>query len=166
MIAEVHMAVLKNVAQAAIKLGYWSEALEAADDALRIDSQDHKAWFRKACALEGLGRYEEEEEALDKIDECAVGRIDRGRIVKDINTKRSNLQLIYEQNKETQKKSLTRALAKGIFSGDREQEALTQESIPKSVSFREGDIVMVMEPLGDLEKGQKGVVVEIDEDGE
>merc|ERR1712060_623791 len=165
MVAEVHLAVLKNVAQAAIKLGYWTEALDAADDALRIDSQDHKAWFRKACALEGLGRYDEEEEALDKIDECAVGRIDRDRIVKDTDSKRANLQLIYERDKITTKRSLTRAITKGIFSGEREKEALTQESIPKS-AFREGDIVMVMEPLGDLEKGQKGTVIEIDEDGD
>lgn len=166
MIAEVHLAVLKNIAQAAIKLGYWTEALDAADDALRIDNQDHKAWFRKACALEGLGRYEEEEEALNKIDECAVGRIDRDRIVKDTNSKRANLQLMYERNKETEKRSLTRALNKGIFSGEREKEALVQESIPKLASLREGDIVMVMEPLGDLEKGQRGIIVEIDEDGD
>merc|ERR1719230_2100792 len=76
-IAELHIAVLKNVAQAAIKCEYYTEALDAADDAIKIDSEDHKAWFRRACALEGLGLLEPAEEALIRIEELAVGLPDQ-----------------------------------------------------------------------------------------
>eukprot|EP00971_Amphidinium_carterae_P152213 3017003-Amphidinium_carterae.1 len=51
----LHMSVLKNLAQACIKLQLWNDALDAADAALKIDMNDPKAWFRQACALEGLG---------------------------------------------------------------------------------------------------------------
>merc|ERR1719454_1068946 len=78
-IADLRIAVLKNVAQAAIKCEYYSEALDAADDAIRLDEQDHKAWFRRACALEGLGDFEKAQEALSKIDEIAVGKPDHHR---------------------------------------------------------------------------------------
>ncbi|CAK0899915.1 unnamed protein product [Prorocentrum cordatum] len=43
MIARLHAAVLKNLAQAALRLGCWTEALQAADDALQLDDRDHKA---------------------------------------------------------------------------------------------------------------------------
>lgn len=122
MIAEVHIAVLKNIAQAAIKLGYWTEALTAADDALRIDDQDHKAWFRRACALEGLGRFEEEEEALKVIEDIAVGRPDRERIMRDLGLRREKVQSLTERDKETQKKCLSMALEQGIFSGNRKEQ--------------------------------------------
>jgi len=57
MILELHSAVLRNLAQAAIKLELWGEAIDAADRVLEMNSDDHKAWFRKACALEGLGNF-------------------------------------------------------------------------------------------------------------
>merc|ERR1712129_282620 len=110
-----------NVAQAAIKCGYYVEALDAADDALKIDDKDHKAWFRQACALEGLGRFEEAEEALDRIEELAVGLPDQRRIQKDAQAKRDKLQAIADRNDATQKRGLERALAKGIFGDDRER---------------------------------------------
>lgn len=128
-IAELHIAVLKNVAQAAIKCGYYTEALDAADDAIKIDDKDHKAWFRQACALEGLGRFEEAEEALSRIQELAVGLPDQRRIQKDAQAKRDKLQALADRNNATQKRGLEKALAKGIFGGDRER--LPVASTPK-----------------------------------
>merc|ERR1719401_284559 len=116
MVADLHGIILKNIAQAAIRLGYWTEALEAADDALRIDDQDHKAWFRRACALEGLGRFEEEEKALARIEELAVGRPDRDRIQKDTQLKREKIQTIKDKDSKSQKRILLNGVENNLFS--------------------------------------------------
>jgi len=140
LIEELHIAVLKNVAQAAIKCEYWTEALFAADDALRIDNEDHKAWFRRACALEGLGEFAKAEEALDKVDECSVGRTDRHRVSKDVQAKRDKLEALADRADSTHRKGLERAVAKGIFSGDREEkkqiteDSESKEEQPKAVA--------------------------------
>jgi len=185
-IADMHLAVLKNVAQAANKQGYFTEALEAADDALRIDSQDHKAWFRRACALEGLGRYEDQREALEKIDELVVGRPDQARIQKDVEAKRAKLQSLFDRDRQAQKLGLERAVAKGIFSGEREKLPLEETSekvedpaalsdvperkprcaITEDGTFWEGDEVLVKEGFADYAQGQRGTIVEIDGDGD
>merc|ERR1719356_1993726 len=52
----LHGVILNNLAQACIKLGYWRDALVATDAAIEINPDDHKAWFRRAVACEGLGR--------------------------------------------------------------------------------------------------------------
>lgn len=135
-ITELHRAVLKNVAQAAIKCGYYTEALDAADDALKLESQDHKAWFRRACALEALGQFEEADEALKRIEELAVGLPDQRRIQKDAQAKREKLQAIADRNNATQKRGLERALAKGIFGDDRERLPVADElrkELPESL---------------------------------
>lgn len=126
-IAELHIAVLKNVAQAAIKCEYYTEALDASDDAIKIDSEDHKAWFRRACALEGLGQFMAAEEALDRIDTISIGRSDQHRIQKDTQAKRDKLQAIADRNDATQRRGLERALARGIFGDDRETRPVTDE---------------------------------------
>lgn len=178
MIADLHITILKNVAQAAIKLGYWTEALDAADAAVRLDDQDHKAWFRRACALEGLGRYEEEAEALEKIDDLAVGRPDRPRIEKDLNIRRAKLQSLFDHDKEVKRRGVARALARGVFSGDREAKAVEGEEAPRvedekqavadkpECPFKEGDAVVVRKTIADLERGLKGKIVEVDADGD
>mmetsp|Transcript_117125 Transcript_117125/g.326297 ORF Transcript_117125/g.326297 Transcript_117125/m.326297 type:complete len:704 (+) Transcript_117125:142-2253(+) len=186
MIADLHITILKNIAQAAIKLGYWTEALDAADAALRMDDQDHKAWFRRACALEGLGRYEEAGEALERVDDIAVGRPDRARIQKDLNLRRVKLQCLTSRDKEVTRRGFTRALARGVFSGERE--AVTDELAPADLRqegadpskaaivgpseaagacpFREGDAIVVRQAIADLERGLRGTVVEVDRDGD
>lgn len=116
---ELHSVLLKNISQAALKLGFWSDALAAAKDALAIDEEDHKAWFRRACALEGLGRYKEAEEALDRIEDLAVDRADRARIVRDVGTRRRVMAGLADQHTETERRAFQRALASGVFSDGR-----------------------------------------------
>lgn len=117
---EIRIALLKNLAQAAIKLGYYNEALNAAEMAIKIDDQDHKAWFRKACALEGLGRVDQIETCLAVIDSIAVGRPDRERIQKDTVAKREKVREIIERDGESHKRMLQRGLQKAIFSEARD----------------------------------------------
>eukprot|EP00388_Colpodella_angusta_P034751 GDKK01033736.1.p1 GENE.GDKK01033736.1~~GDKK01033736.1.p1 ORF type:complete len:465 (-),score=129.18 GDKK01033736.1:241-1557(-) len=53
------LVFFKNQAQAALRVGKWSEALDAADNALKMTNQrDPKALFRKGEALQLLGRTE------------------------------------------------------------------------------------------------------------
>lgn len=121
LIMDLHCAILKNLAQACIKLEYWTDAVEAAAAATELDPEDHKAWFRKACALEGLGKLDEAEECLRKIDDCSVGRADRERINKDTEARREKIQAIREREQATLKKALGKAVQKGVFSDDREK---------------------------------------------
>merc|ERR1719161_729104 len=116
---ELHGAVLRNLAQACIKLEYWTEGIEAADDAIKIDDQDHKAWFRKACALEGLGKLDEAEECLTKIEDIAVGRPDRTRLVKDCQAKKDKLASLRDRNKANMKRIMAKGFLKGVFSEER-----------------------------------------------
>lgn len=166
LIGDLHTAILKNIAQAAIKLGNWTEALDAAERALRVNDQDPKALFRKACALEGLGRYEEEAAALDAIDEVAVGRVDRDRIAKDVEVKREKIRWLYDRDSERQKRGVTRALARGVFSSDREQALPAPEEASKAPRMKAGDVVYVRHAFADFVRGQRGVCLEIDEDGD
>merc|ERR1719329_637060 len=115
LVLDLHIAVLKNLAQAAIKAQRWTEALEAANDAIAIDAKDHKAWFRRACALEGLGRLEESEIALDRIDVLTILHKDGPRIVKDLASKREKLRAVRERHRVICQKGLERALERGIF---------------------------------------------------
>eukprot|EP00746_Dinoflagellata_sp_MGD_P164641 gnl/MRDRNA2_/MRDRNA2_93379_c0_seq1.p1 gnl/MRDRNA2_/MRDRNA2_93379_c0~~gnl/MRDRNA2_/MRDRNA2_93379_c0_seq1.p1 ORF type:complete len:536 (-),score=145.62 gnl/MRDRNA2_/MRDRNA2_93379_c0_seq1:135-1742(-) len=116
---ELHGAVLRNLAQACIKLEYWNQAIEASDDAIQIDDQDHKAWFRKACALEGLGKFDEATECLSKIEEIAVGRPDRVRIEKDCQAKKDKLASLKDRNKANMKRIMAKGFLKGVFSEER-----------------------------------------------
>lgn len=62
---------LNNKANAALKTDQWQAALKASEDALKIKQDDEKALFRKAMALEGLGKTDLALEALDEIEEIA-----------------------------------------------------------------------------------------------
>merc|ERR1719446_1200615 len=61
---DYHLACLKNKAQAALKLELFQTALEAAEAALEIDPEDHKAWYRKVLSLKGLGKFRDAEVSL------------------------------------------------------------------------------------------------------
>merc|ERR1719379_542769 len=67
----LHRQCLGNKANAALKMDKWNEALYAAEDALRMKNDDEKALFRKAMALEGLGRTDEAMAVLDEVEEIA-----------------------------------------------------------------------------------------------
>lgn len=189
MIDDLHSILLKNISQAAIKLGHWSDALQAADDALAIDDEDHKAWFRRACALEGLGRYREATDALLRIEGIAVGRVDRRRIEKDVQARRKQIVLLESKHEGTEKLALQRALQQGVFGReaeaveDQELEALEEElkQLEEEEAqleadgegpdagyppFAEGDRVVTLENLGDISAGHQGSVVEVDKDGD
>lgn len=119
--SEARIRLLKNRAQAALKLSLWNEALECADLALKIDDQDEKAWFRKACALEGLGRVKEMEPCFSMIENIAVGRADRDRIEREIRSKRERLKIIMERDDIKQQRMLQRGLQKSLFSEERDK---------------------------------------------
>jgi len=119
MIIELHSAILRNVAQAAIRLERWNEALDAADRAIELQQDDHKAWFRRACALEGLGDLEGARKCLAEVENAAVGRPDRDRIVHDCGQKRERLQAQQERHAADQQRMLQRGLSSGVFSSDR-----------------------------------------------
>lgn len=118
MVSDLHCILLKNIAQAAIKLGHWSDALRASDDALAIDDEDPKAWFRRACALEGLGRYPEAKEALEHIEALAVGRPDRARLVRDVGTRREQIDSLTAKHTQTERLAMCRALKQRVFAED------------------------------------------------
>ncbi|CAK0827800.1 unnamed protein product, partial [Prorocentrum cordatum] len=71
------LACLKNKAQAALRLELFQTALEAAEAALKIDDEDHKAWYRKVQAEKGLGRLREAEESLRRLEDVAQWCPDR-----------------------------------------------------------------------------------------
>mmetsp|Transcript_49623 Transcript_49623/g.153448 ORF Transcript_49623/g.153448 Transcript_49623/m.153448 type:complete len:287 (+) Transcript_49623:1-861(+) len=127
MILELHSAVLRNLAQAAIKLELWGEAIDAADRVLEMNSDDHKAWFRKACALEGLGNFTDARVCLDRIEEIAVGRPDRDRLMQDCRKKKDKYQVEEERHRTRQQRMVQRGLQKGIFSSERSALAAEQQ---------------------------------------
>mmetsp|Transcript_25996 Transcript_25996/g.54997 ORF Transcript_25996/g.54997 Transcript_25996/m.54997 type:complete len:629 (-) Transcript_25996:69-1955(-) len=120
MVVELHSAVLKNLAQAAIRLERWGEALEAANRVLEMSPGDTKAWFRKACASEGLGHFADAEACLEQIEELAVGRGDQERLQHDVKKKRERLHALKERHAADHQRMLQRGLRKGIFSSDRQ----------------------------------------------
>lgn len=137
LLSELHGAVAKNLSQACMKLGYWQEAVKAAETAAQLCPEDHKAWFRLACALEGLGRLDEAEECLHKIDECSVGRPDRTRIAKDTQAKREKLQALRDREQASLKKTVEKALARNVFSEEREEHQIPAVLPAKNTSTRE-----------------------------
>lgn len=120
---ELHSTLLKNRAQAAIRLSSWNEALEAAERAIENNEEDHKSWFRKAQSLEGLGHFEEASACLDRIQGIAAGRVDSDRIAKDVEARREKMQLRQEHTKASHHRMLQHTLRRGVFSMEREEQA-------------------------------------------
>lgn len=132
---DYHLACLKNKAQAALKLELFQTALEAADGALAIDKEDHKAWYRKVQALKGLGKFVEAEAALQKLEDVAQWCPDRRQILRDCEAERKRIKLAAQKHRQGTKEMLGRAFQAGIFSGDREKEladaAKQAEALPQ-----------------------------------
>lgn len=136
---DLHTSILKNMAQAAIKLERWNEALQAANEAIKLDDKDHKSWFRKACALEGLGKVGEMADCLDTIDELVAGRSDAARIRKDIDAKREKIEIIRDKEEANQKRMFQRAFLRGTWSDKRREVKDAQQAAaagPPKVSWK------------------------------
>jgi len=134
---ELYSALLRNRAQAALKRGLFAETLQSAEEALELNVEDHKAWFRKACALEGLGRLEDVEDCPRRIDDISVGRPDKERLQKDTSAKRAHILALQERSAEAHKKMLQRGCQKSLFSSERSQEpiqAAEETSRPPALS--------------------------------
>jgi len=121
-LTDFRLACLKNKAQAAIKLELFQTGLDAAEEALRLDKEDHKAWYRKVQALKGLGRFEDAEDALVKLEDVAQWCPDRRQILRDCNTERKNLTVAHMKWKLGTRGMVGRAVQAGVFSEDREVE--------------------------------------------
>lgn len=119
---DYHLACLKNKAQAALKLELFKTALEASDRALAIDNEDHKAWYRKLQAEKGLGKFDEADASLAKLEDVAQWCPDRRRILRDCETERKKIKVARVKHKQSTQKMLGTALEAGIFSIDRDKE--------------------------------------------
>ncbi|CAE6918647.1 Peptidyl-prolyl cis-trans isomerase D [Symbiodinium microadriaticum] len=92
----MHRQCLNNKANAALMTDQWQTALRAADSALKLKMDDEKALFRKAQALEGLGRTEEALEVLNEVEEIA-GDMDeefKEQILDDVRERKEELKAI------------------------------------------------------------------------
>lgn len=119
---DYHLACLKNKAQAALKLELFQTALEAAEAALGLDPEDHKAWYRKVLAFKGLGKFIEADEALNKLEEVAHWCPERRQILRDCEAERKRIRWAAAKHKQGTQEMLSKAFQAGIFSGDRERE--------------------------------------------
>uniref|UniRef100_A0A7S0FW38 Protein C10 n=1 Tax=Pyrodinium bahamense TaxID=73915 RepID=A0A7S0FW38_9DINO len=119
---DYHLACLKNKAQAALKLDLFQTALEAAEAALQLDEEDHKAWYRKVQAQKGLGRFKEAEESLSRIEDIAQWCPDRLQLLRDCEAERKRIRIAAAKHKVGTKDMLGKAFEAGVFSADREQE--------------------------------------------
>ncbi|CAE7770244.1 pph-5 [Symbiodinium sp. CCMP2456] len=119
---DYHLACLKNKAQAALKLELFQTALEASDAALSIDTEDHKAWYRKVQAEKGLGRFKEAEESLAKLEDVAQWCPDRRRILRDCEAERKRIKVARVKHRQSTQEMLGRAFEAGVFSIDRDRE--------------------------------------------
>lgn len=89
----IHRACLNNKANAALKMDQWQTALRAAEAALKLKQDDEKALFRKAQALESLGRTEEALEVLDEVEQIAQDLQEEFResIMADVKERRAEI---------------------------------------------------------------------------
>merc|ERR1712050_15242 len=90
----MHRACLNNKANAALKMDQWQNALRAAEAALKIKMDDEKALFRKAQALEWLGRTDEAMLTLEEIEQIAEDMDDEFReaILDDVRERKEAIQ--------------------------------------------------------------------------
>eukprot|EP00931_Biecheleriopsis_adriatica_P061479 TRINITY_DN36969_c0_g1_i1.p1 TRINITY_DN36969_c0_g1~~TRINITY_DN36969_c0_g1_i1.p1 ORF type:complete len:659 (-),score=174.06 TRINITY_DN36969_c0_g1_i1:43-2019(-) len=141
MLRDLHASLLRNVAQAALRLGRYGEALEAADRAIElsgglgsdseekdllgcsakaISSVDIKAWYRRHLALEALGRFCEAADCLRHIEEASVGRPDGERLRHDCKRRWERLRQLTSRGAAEEGRMLRRGLRRNVFSTARE----------------------------------------------
>jgi tetratricopeptide (TPR) repeat protein len=118
---DYHLACLKNKAQAALRLEMFSTALEAAEAALRLDVEDHKAWYRKVQAYKGLGKFDEAEEALVRLEDVAQWCPDRQNILRDCDVEKKRLLHARAKHKQDTQEMLGKAFDAEVFSSDRDR---------------------------------------------
>jgi len=128
---DYHLACLKNKAQAAIKLDLFQTALEAAEAALVLDAEDHKAWYRKALAQKSLGKFHAAEESLSRLEDIAQrGFVDR-QVLKDCVAERQRIRAARTKHKLSVREMIGKAFEDGVFSVDRELDLQdTPEKLP------------------------------------
>lgn len=136
-LTDSHLACLKNKAQAAISLELFQTALTAAEDALKLDIEDHKAWFRKVQALKGLGKFKEAEEALVRLEDVGQWCPDRRSILRDCENERKRIHMAAAKARIDTKSMLGKAFEAGVFSIDREKEL---EEAAKNVEDQKRDL--------------------------
>lgn len=120
-LTNMHRACLNNKANAALKMDQWQNALRAADAALKIKQDDEKALFRKAQALEGLGRTEEALETLEEIEEIAEDMDPEFRqsILDDVQERKEAVKDIQGKAAKDFQRMFKAMGDKGVFSGNR-----------------------------------------------
>mmetsp|Transcript_121436 Transcript_121436/g.259288 ORF Transcript_121436/g.259288 Transcript_121436/m.259288 type:complete len:492 (-) Transcript_121436:79-1554(-) len=119
---DYHLACLKNKAQAALKLELFQTALEASEAALKIDNEDHKAWYRLVQAQKGMGKFKDAEESLKHLEDVAQWCPDRKNILRDCEAERKSIKYAVVKHKQGTKEMLGKAFQAGIFSIDRDKE--------------------------------------------
>ncbi|CAJ1431207.1 unnamed protein product [Effrenium voratum] len=150
MVRDLHGSVLRNLSQAALRLGEYTEALDTANraialtggrglpdawDALGLGLEaagdiDVKAWFRRHMALEGLGEVQEAAACLLYIEEAAVSRPDGDRLRQDCQRRRDHLRKRQTRSAQEEARMLRLSLKSGVF-GDREAQAAAP-SVPEA----------------------------------
>eukprot|EP00931_Biecheleriopsis_adriatica_P010991 TRINITY_DN112047_c0_g1_i1.p1 TRINITY_DN112047_c0_g1~~TRINITY_DN112047_c0_g1_i1.p1 ORF type:complete len:546 (-),score=162.48 TRINITY_DN112047_c0_g1_i1:12-1511(-) len=117
----MHRQCLNNKANAALKMDQWQNALRAAEACLKLKMDDEKALFRKAQALEGLGRTEEALEVLDEVEQIAQDMDEeiREQILDDVQERREEIKDI-ERKAAKSFHSMFKAMGdKEVFGGGR-----------------------------------------------
>ncbi|CAE8710651.1 unnamed protein product [Polarella glacialis] len=159
LLRELHGATLRNLAQAALQLDRYGQALDAADRAIELGEPgelaggfgsaeaavstlhvDVKAWYRRCKALEGLGRLGEAAGCLRHIEEASVGRPDGERLRRDCDRCRQHLQRLILRQSLEQGRMLRRGLRCGVFGSSRgAQPAEPEAQAPEVLSLDCGD---------------------------
>jgi len=117
----LHRQCLGNKANAALKMDKWNEALYAAEDALRMKNDDEKALFRKALALEGLGKTDEALAVLDEVAEIANDMDEeyRDTMLEDVKERKEAIQDIEKRAAKDYAKLFKRLGDKEVFGSGR-----------------------------------------------
>lgn len=163
-LVQLHSACLNNKANAALQMDKWQTALKAAEDALRIKQDDQKALFRKAQALEGLGRTDEALEALDEVEQIAEDLEDEFResILADVRERREEIKDIERKAARDYSKMLRAMGDKKVFGegrfladGTSPPPALTGEQERKLKQLRDKDDYLAAKLKHDMEQRKK-----------
>jgi tetratricopeptide (TPR) repeat protein len=117
----LHRQCLGNKANAALKMYQWHEALYAAEAALRMKNDDEKALFRKAAALEGLGRTEEAMAVLDEVEEIANDMDEEYReaMLEDVQGRKEAIKDVEKRAAKEYSKLFKAMGDKGVFTSGR-----------------------------------------------